>query len=114
MSSSKPSSDTRPSKKPSAKKARPSPHRDDLSQEGADEITAADADADDDADDGAAEGNVMRAKRDLIKLGLQQGFLTSEQIQAALPLSYMSDSELQTLYFTFATMGIQTPTHPIK
>jgi hypothetical protein len=112
MSSSKPSNDTRPSKKPSAKKAHPSPHHEDLAQEGADEITA--ADADNDADDGAAEGNVMRAKRDLIKLGLQQGFLTSAQIQAALPLSYMSDSELQTLYFTFATMGIQTPTHPIK
>jgi len=65
-----------------------------------DEIDQDDADGDDD-------GNLQRAKRDLIKLGLNQGFLTQAQIEEALPLEHMSKAEVEALRFTFDTMGIQ-------
>jgi hypothetical protein len=65
-------------------------------------------DADDDTD-ASPEGNITRAKRDLIKLGLSQGYITAEQLQSALPLAHMSDAELETLFFTFSTLGIRAP-----
>lgn len=50
--------------------------------------------------------DIQAAKRELIKLGLDQGFLTREIIESYLPIEHMSDSELEMIYFTFEAMGI--------
>lgn len=47
------------------------------------------------------------AKQALIKLGMDQGFVTAEQIKEHLPLEHMTSSELDLLKFTFDTMDIE-------
>ena len=77
-----------------------------------DDIEHPSTDEDDEDDDGSSEGNVTRAKRDLLKLGLSQGHLSQEQLSTMLPTAYMSPSEIETFFFTCATMGIKTPRKP--
>ncbi|PJB35445.1 MAG: hypothetical protein CO108_25750 [Deltaproteobacteria bacterium CG_4_9_14_3_um_filter_63_12] len=50
--------------------------------------------------------DLQAAKRELIKLGLDQGYLTQAVIESYLPIAHMSDSEIEMIYFTFETMGI--------
>lgn len=46
-------------------------------------------------------------KRELLKRGLEHGKLTWEEIQAALPPEYMTDTELDVFLFTCKNMGIE-------
>ena len=55
----------------------------------------------------SSEGNLQAAKRELIKVGLEQGSLTRTQIEEMVPTQYMSKVELETLLFTFHTMNIR-------
>lgn len=46
-------------------------------------------------------------KRELLKLGLEQGELSWNDIRKALPAEHMSNTELEVLVFTCKNMGIE-------
>ncbi len=53
------------------------------------------------------DGDVQLAKRELLKVGVDQGYVTRAQLAEYLPLVHMSDSELEMLRFTFESMNIE-------
>ncbi len=53
------------------------------------------------------DGDIQVAKRELLKIGVDQGFVTRSQIAEHLPLIYLSDSEMEMLRFTFESMNIK-------
>lgn len=53
------------------------------------------------------DGDLQVAKRELIKLGLEQGSLTRAQIAEHLPLEHLSEVEIEVLTFTFESLGIR-------
>jgi hypothetical protein len=46
-------------------------------------------------------------KRELLKLGLEQGELSWKDIRQALPKEHLTDTELEVLLFTCKNMGIE-------
>jgi hypothetical protein len=46
-------------------------------------------------------------KRELLRKGLGQGFLTWDEIREALPEEHLSDVELEVFLFTCKNMGIE-------
>lgn len=51
-------------------------------------------------------------RRELIKLGVEQGHLTWKQIQRAFNQEFINDTEIQVLLFTCEQMGIDIKGRP--
>lgn len=51
--------------------------------------------------------NVQAAKRELLRKGRAQGFLTDAEIRANLPEDLITATELETFFFTLEMMDIE-------
>ena len=51
--------------------------------------------------------DVQTIKRELLRQGHLQGFLTDEEIIARLPKGLITSTELETFFFTLEMMGIE-------
>ncbi len=53
------------------------------------------------------KSDIQAAKREVIKLGQDQGYLDEETIMASLPVAYMLPDEMETFLFTLEMMEIE-------
>ena len=54
--------------------------------------------------------NVQAAKRELLRKGRMQGYLTDSEIRANLPKELVTPTELETFFFTLEMMDIERRT----
>lgn len=50
--------------------------------------------------------HLQDAKRELIKLGLDRGYVTREDFESYLPTEHMSPTEIEMMHFTLSSMEI--------
>lgn len=57
--------------------------------------------------DDPAETDVHGRKRELLRLGVSRGFLTWREVEEALPLQYLGDTEIEVFLFTCDNLGVE-------